>query len=77
MTDRVSFRVRCSGAECLPRPYPARPVYGYLSSRLYGAAESVDPTEMIIGFGLAALLCLLATFVPLRMAQRRLEALER
>ena len=52
-------------------------MYGYLSSRLYGAAESVDPTEMIIGFGLAALLCLLATFVPLRMAQRRLEALER
>jgi hypothetical protein len=26
---------------------------------------------------IVALLCLLATFVPLRMAQRRLEALER
>ncbi|MFN8666364.1 MAG: hypothetical protein U0164_04085 [Gemmatimonadaceae bacterium] len=55
----------------------ARPVYGYLSARLYGASEAVDPTEMIVGFGLAALLCLAATFVPLRMALRRLEALER
>lgn len=54
-----------------------RPVYRYLSARLYGAPDSVDPTELVIGFGLAALLCLLATFVPLRMAQRRLEALER
>jgi len=55
----------------------ARPVYAYLSSRLYGAAEAVDPTEMVLGFGAATLLCLTATFVPLRMAQRRLEALER
>ncbi|HMN09568.1 MAG TPA: hypothetical protein PKC83_12375 [Gemmatimonadaceae bacterium] len=55
----------------------ARPVYQYLSARLYGAPETVDPTQMVLGFGLAALLCLLATFVPLRMAQRRLEALER
>ncbi|MEP7382732.1 MAG: hypothetical protein ABI910_13670 [Gemmatimonadota bacterium] len=55
----------------------ARPVYGYLTTRLYGAPDAVDPTDMIIGFGLAALLCLIATFVPLRMAQRRLELLER
>jgi len=55
----------------------ARPVYGFLTARLYGAPEAVDPTEMIVGFGLAALLCLTATFVPLRIAQRRLELLER
>jgi ABC-2 type transport system permease protein len=55
----------------------ARPVYGYLSAKLYGAPEALDPTEMLIGFGLAALLCLTATFAPLRLAHRRLEALER
>ena len=32
---------------------------------------------MLIGFGLAALLCLAATFVSLHLAQRRLESLER
>ena len=56
----------------------ARPVYSYLSSRLYGSADAaLDASEMITGFGLATLLCLVATFVPLRMAERRLEALER
>jgi ABC-2 type transport system permease protein len=55
----------------------ARPVYGYLSARLYGAREAVDTTEMVVGFGLAAALCLTATFAPLWLAQRRLEALER
>jgi ABC-2 type transport system permease protein len=53
----------------------ARPVYGYLSARSFGTEP--DPSGMFIGFALAALLCLLATFVPLRLAQRRLEALER
>jgi ABC-2 type transport system permease protein len=53
----------------------ARPVYGYLSSRTFDT--SPDPSEMVIGFGLAALLCLVATFVPLRLARSRLEALER
>lgn len=55
----------------------ARPVYGYLSARVYGAREMVDATEMLFGFGLAATLCLTATFVPLQLARRRLEALER
>jgi len=55
----------------------ARPVYSYLSAKLYGAPEAVDATEMVVGFGLAALLCLTATFAPLQMAHRRLEALER
>jgi ABC-2 type transport system permease protein len=53
----------------------ARPVYAYLSARTYDTAA--DPTSMVTGFGLAALLCLAATFVPLRLARRRLETLER
>ncbi len=55
----------------------ARPVYRFLTARLYGAPETVDPTEMVVGFGLAALLCLVATFAPLRLAAQRLELLER
>jgi ABC-2 type transport system permease protein len=53
----------------------ARPVYLYLSARSFRTAA--DPTQMILGFALAAALCLAATFLPLRMARRRLEALER
>ena len=53
----------------------ARPVYGFLAARMYGTP--IDPTEMIVGLGLAALLCLAATFVPLRIAERRLETIER
>ncbi len=53
----------------------ARPVYNYLSARTFDTVP--DPTEMAIGFGLAALFCLVATFVPLHVARRRLEALER
>jgi ABC-2 type transport system permease protein len=53
----------------------ARPVYSYLSARTYGGRA--DPIEMIIGFGLAALLCVAATIVPIRIALRRLENLER
>jgi ABC-2 type transport system permease protein len=53
----------------------ARPVYSYLSAHAYGT--STDTTEMVVGFGLAALLCVTATFVPLRVALRRLATLER
>src|SRR5215203_2461169 len=53
----------------------ARPVYSYLSARLYGTPTSM--TEMAFGFGLAALLCVVATIVPIRIARRRLEAVER
>jgi ABC-2 type transport system permease protein len=53
----------------------ARPVYGYLSARFYGT--KADATEMIIGFGLAALLCIAATIIPIGIAKRRLEATER
>jgi ABC-2 type transport system permease protein len=53
----------------------ARPVYGYLSAKLYGTPTSM--TEMVFGFGLAALLCVVATIIPIRIANRRLEEVER
>jgi ABC-2 type transport system permease protein len=53
----------------------ARPVYSYLS-RTFSRARP-DPTEMIMGFGLAALLCVVATIVPIRVALNRLETIER
>lgn len=52
----------------------ARPVYGYLAAQAYGT--EADPAGMVLGFGGAALLCLAATVLPLRFAERRLEALE-
>jgi len=33
--------------------------------------------DLVVGLAAAALVCLLATFIPLRVAQRRLEAIER
>jgi ABC-2 type transport system permease protein len=53
----------------------ARPVYGYLSAQAFGTPS--DPAEMVIGFSGAAALCLVATFVPLRVAVARLERVER
>lgn len=53
----------------------ARPVYGFLAARAFG--QPIEPTEMALGFGAAALLCVLATLIPIRIAIRRLEAVER
>ena len=53
----------------------ARPVYSYLSARSFGTPA--DATEMIVGFGLAMLLCGVATLLPIRIALARLEAVER
>ncbi|MGI8498765.1 MAG: putative ABC transporter permease subunit [Gemmatimonadaceae bacterium] len=53
----------------------ARPVYSYLSSQAF-ATES-DPREMVMGFGLAALVCLAATFLPLAAGLKRFEVTER
>ena len=53
----------------------ARPVYGYLSAVAYGT--EAEPTQMYLGFGAALLLCLAATLVPLALARRRLEAMDR
>lgn len=52
----------------------ARPVYGYLTAEAFGGAP--NPIDMYFGFGLAALLCLACTFIPLQVALRRLERLE-
>jgi len=52
----------------------ARPVFSYLASRAFGAPT--DPAEMVIGFGLAGIVCVVATLMPIRIALRRLEALE-
>jgi ABC-2 type transport system permease protein len=53
----------------------ARPVYAYLSAVMSGFEPAA--TEMVIGFGGAALLCVAATLIPLTIARRRLEMLER
>jgi ABC-2 type transport system permease protein len=53
----------------------ARPVYSYLSAQFYGTPTY--PMEMIVGFGAAALLCVAATLIPIGIAKRRLEAVER
>jgi hypothetical protein len=52
----------------------ARPVFGYLASRAFGAESS--PVEMVIGFGFAGILCCAATLIPIRVALKRLETLE-
>ena len=52
----------------------ARPVFSYLASRSFGTER--DPMEMVIGFGAAAVLCTLATILPVRIARKRLESLE-
>ena len=53
----------------------ARPVYSYLRARAFG--EPLDPVSMGVGFGLALLLCIVATVVPIRVARSRLNAIER
>ena len=55
----------------------ARPVYGYVSAISFRGGEPPPTMELVLGFGLAALVCLTATFWPIRIAIRRLEALER
>ena len=52
----------------------ARPVFTFLASRVFGAPN--EPAEMIVGFGLAGIVCVVATVMPIRIALRRLEALE-
>ncbi len=53
----------------------ARPVYLYLYAKSFGGTTNVR--EMVVYFGLAALVCVVTTLAPLRMAQRRLERVER
>ena len=53
----------------------ARPVVSYLRAKTFG--EPADPLGMALGFGFAMLLCVVVTIVPIRIALRRLEYLER
>jgi ABC-2 type transport system permease protein len=53
----------------------ARPVYSFLSAQAFGGRA--NPLEMAIGFGLAMVLCLAATLIPIRVAQGRMEQFER
>jgi ABC-2 type transport system permease protein len=53
----------------------ARPVMGYVNTLAFGGTP--DPRDMVIGFGAAAIVCLLATFVPIQIARRRMEKVER
>jgi ABC-2 type transport system permease protein len=55
----------------------ARPVYSYLSAQAFGLGTEPGLTEMALGFGLAALLCVAGTLVPITIALRKLEAVER
>jgi len=55
----------------------ARPVYSYLSAVSFGRGESPPLGELVLGFGLAAAVCLTATFWPIRIALAKLEMLER
>jgi ABC-2 type transport system permease protein len=53
----------------------AGPVYSYLSAKAF--RQPIEPTQMVLGFGAAALLCIVATLLPIRIALKRLEAVER
>jgi ABC-2 type transport system permease protein len=53
----------------------AKPVYSYLQAVQLGHTPSV--VEPIIWFGASAAVCIAATIIPLRIAQQRLERVER
>jgi ABC-2 type transport system permease protein len=53
----------------------ARPVYSYLGAQANGTP--IEPFEMYVGFGLAIVLCASATLIPIEVALRRLERVER
>jgi len=53
----------------------ARPVAIHLRQQAFN--EPGDPTQMAVGFALAALLCIATTLVPIRIALHRLERVER
>ncbi len=53
----------------------ARPVYQFVGARMLHADP--DPSALWIGFGGATLVCLAATFIPIRIAVKRMKELER
>ena len=52
-----------------------RPAARFVAAEYYGRES--DPVGMVVSFGLAIAVCATATVVPLVMARRRLEAIER
>jgi ABC-2 type transport system permease protein len=54
----------------------ARPVLHFLRAHVAGTPIDLRDPVFLFGFGAAALLCLVTTFVPLGVALRRLEATE-
>jgi ABC-2 type transport system permease protein len=53
----------------------ARPVYLWLQAKAFGG--TAPTSELVIGFAAALLLCIIATVLPIRVALKRLEAVER
>ncbi|MDQ3949333.1 MAG: hypothetical protein M3282_03220, partial [Gemmatimonadota bacterium] len=53
----------------------ARPVYSYLSAQAFHT--ETRPAEMALGFGLAAALCVGTTLLPITIALRKLDTVER
>lgn len=53
----------------------ARPVYQFVGARMLHLDP--DPSALWIGFGGATLVCLAATFIPIRIAVKRMKELER
>ena len=68
------FMIASTGLVGLVVVLEARPMLLYANSLVLGTP--MDTRELVFGFGLAALLCLAATFIPLAVALRRLEATE-
>jgi len=68
------FMIMSTGLVGLVVILEARPMLLYANSLVLGTPT--DMRELVFGFGAAALLCLTATFVPLAVALRRLEATE-
>src|SRR4029078_7796449 len=64
----LMFMMMSSGVIGAGLTLEARPVFSYLASKSFGALR--DPAEMWWGFGLAAVVCATATFLPVRFARK-------
>ena len=68
------FMIASTGLVGIVVVLEARPMLLYANSILLGTP--MDTRDLVFGFGMAALCCLAATFIPLAVALRRLEATE-
>ncbi len=72
------YMVTSVGLLCAVSVLEARPLYIYLARHFtHTVNTSRDWWEVAVGFGLAAALCGAATLLPIRVALRRLERIER